>query len=171
MFQGRWLKERAILAQAEPHCSKSGFVPARSVGYNQRPCVPPLALVLSPMEALGGERLVLSVETKHDMTDSAWHCVIQSGHCAVLHVPEIWNCHIARASSVTVKDFTVSWRDEVIQIEVDPKGGALLIHPSVSKGPLRCAEFFAGITGWSQALEAFGVEPLVLVERDTCVAN
>ena len=123
------------------------------------------------MEALGGERLVLSVETKHDMIDSAWHCVIQSGHCAVLHVPEIWNCHIARASSVTVKDFTVSWRDEVIQIEVDPKGGALLIHPSVSKGPLRCAEFFAGITGWSQALEAFGVEPLVLVERDTCVAN
>ena len=124
------------------------------------------------MEALGGERLVLSVETKHDMIDSAWHCVIQSGLCAVLHVPEIWNCHIARASSVTVKDFTVAWRDEVIQIEVGPmKGGALLIHPSVSKGPLRCAEFFAGITGWSQALEAFGVEPVVLVERDTCVAN
>ena len=86
--------------------------------------------------------------------------------------PEIWNCHIARASSVTVKDFTVSWRDEVIQIEVDPKGGALLIHPSVSKGPLRCARVFLLVSQvWSQALEAFGVEPLVLVERDTCVAN
>eukprot|EP00435_Cladocopium_sp_Y103_P014248 s1438_g3.t1 len=72
---------------------------------------------------------------------------------------------------MVVCDFETAWTDDTIHIYANPlKGSAILLHPSHHRGPVKLAEVFGGISGWSWAARECGQDVLLIVEKDPSVA-
>jgi site-specific DNA-cytosine methylase len=119
---------------------------------------------------LMGDMLVVEIGKK--VVDGQWNCSLLSGVHAILHVETEWDQHLSKTSSATLKEFKVSWSQSEIHVYVDIKnGGCIMLHPSISKGPLQIVEFFGGLSGWSYAAHEFHVSPIAIIERDHQVAS
>ena len=126
------------------------------------------------MESLGsiltGDKIEFAIVERLQV--GLFRCLLHPNTEIVLQVDEKWDPHVASSSSATLLEFEASWANGVIHVTAKKDGSScLLLHPSQNRGQVRIAEFFGGLAGWSYALHAFGVEPAVIIERDSKVAS
>ena len=58
----------------------------------------------------------------------------------------------------------VAWHEDSLHLHVDPsKGSTILLHPSSSRGQVRLAEMFGGLSGWSWAARECGQDVLLII--------
>ena len=126
------------------------------------------------MESLGsiltGDKIEFTIVERLQV--GLFRCLLHPNTEIVLQVDGKWDPHVASSSSATLLEFEASWANGVIHVTAKKDGSScLLLHPSQNRGQVRIAEFFGGLAGWSYALHAFGVEPAVIIERDSKVAS
>eukprot|EP00438_Fugacium_kawagutii_P007500 Skav228320 [mRNA] locus=scaffold4117:29621:32749:+ [translate_table: standard] len=98
-------------------------------------------------------------------------CGIQVAYCSgVLVVPEVWMKHMTIGTTMTIQGFKMFWEQGEVCFDVSVKGATILLHANARRGPLRIAEVFAGISGWSVASRHMGVDTHIMVDLDPIAA-
>eukprot|EP00435_Cladocopium_sp_Y103_P052274 s505_g16.t1 len=120
------------------------------------------------MEVFTGGRL--EVEVLDQVNTDSWRCRISSGASAVIRFPDEWTKLIPTVSSLTILEYSVSWQDDLLHIQVDSHA-VILLHPSKGRGQEHLAEMFGGLSGWSWAARECGHDTLMIVEKDSDVAQ
>lgn len=118
-----------------------------------------------------GEAATLLINEPID--DRQVHAIFsECGTKVILHFENGWLKHIPQGSSIFVRDFKVSWKDEQTHVfAFHSKGAKIFVHPHQQRGELRFAELFGGIGGWTNAGKLVHMPVSVVVESDLCTAT
>ena len=118
-----------------------------------------------------GEAAVLLINNPID--ECQVHAIFsECGTKVIVHFESGWLKHIPQGSSIFVRDFRVSWKDEQTHVfAFYSKGAKIFVHPHQQRGELRFAELFGGIGGWTNAGKLVHMPISVVVESDLCTAT
>ncbi len=92
------------------------------------------------------------------------------GTIALIHVDSRWMDKISEGSQLIIRKFQIKWED-MPKLDVSGNDAKIFLLPSSDRGSESSFELFAGISGWGQALQAFGHQTKVLVEGDEVTAR
>eukprot|EP00438_Fugacium_kawagutii_P002768 Skav202252 [mRNA] locus=scaffold1417:297672:302195:- [translate_table: standard] len=106
------------------------------------------------------------------MSDSMFQCTLAPCNSeAILHVPGKIAGVVRRCSSLTLMNPRISCIETRVHVTASIDGeGRVYCHPSACRGPMKCAELFGGIGGWSAAMNLWNSKPAVVVEIDPLTA-
>ena len=154
-----------------PFCIKTPCLPAGGAGTVTKDGVVSTRCWSLAMAVITGDKIDIQIGSC--VQTGLFRCtVLPIGSEIMLHVPNQYTKFLTDASSATLIEFDVVLRESAIHVTIDPrKGGRVLIHPGVTRGPIQTAELFGGISGWSYAAKHFGIRCAAIVERDEKTAK
>ena len=92
------------------------------------------------------------------------------GTSALIQVDPRWMAKISVESHLMLRNFHIKWDDKP-KLDATGDKAKVFLLPSAERGTERSFELFAGVSGWGQALQAFGHQTMVFVEGDEDTAR
>ena len=84
-----------------------------------------------------------------------------------LHVPQKYHEMVSKACAASIYEFDVILQGGMVHLTINPeRGGRILLHPNITRGPFRACELFGGLSGWGYASKQMGLPIDFIVEKD-----
>lgn len=93
------------------------------------------------------------------------------GNNGVAHFPESWCKLLVQGTDVVLSNVDVKWTEGEVHFHATRADSKIYMCPSPARGEMTTVEVFSGLGGWTQAANAMGLEPVLLVDSNFLVAS